>query len=140
MPKFTVRRQIAAPAEAVWAILADFGDVAWIPVAGEVQVEGTGPGMRRTIHGTGETPVIETLEWLRPEDKALAYEIENNPLPVGRFQAVATVSDSTGPSSAVTWDIDYELLGDDETARGGIELIYDAMAGWLEDAAARTTK
>lgn len=138
MATLTVRKHIAAPAEAVWAILADFANVGWIPVAGEVQIEGEGPGMRRIIHGGAGTPVIETLIWVEPEQNALSYEIANSPLPVSRFQAVVTVTRDDGGdlSSTATWDIDYEPIGDDAGARGGIELIYDTMAGWLADAAA----
>ena len=137
MATLTVSKHIAAPAEAVWAILADFADVGWIPGAGDVQVVGEGPGMRRTIRGSGATPVTETLIWVEPDRHALSYEIANSPLPVSRFQAVVTVatSNQNNAGSTATWDVEYEPIGDGANARGGIELIYDSMAGWLEHAA-----
>lgn len=137
MATLTVSKHIAAPAEAVWAILADFADVGWIPVADDVSVEGEGPGMRRIIHGSATTPVTETLIWVRPDQHALSYEIANSPLPVSRFRAVVTVTrgNRTDADSTATWDIEYEPIGDGASARGGIQLIYDAMASWLEQAA-----
>jgi hypothetical protein len=136
MPTITVSKQVVASPDTLWAILADFGNVDWIPGAGDVRVEGEGPGMRRTISGSGDVPIVETLLWINPEERALSYEISNNPLPVSRFVAVATVSgvDSTC-ESAVAWEIDYEPAGDDAAARGAIEAVYGLMAGWLEDAA-----
>ena len=133
----TVSKHIAAPAEAVWAILANFASVDWIPGAGEVHVQGEGPGMRRIIHGSAATPVIETLIWVKPDQNALSYEIANSPLPVSRFRAVVTVTKNGGADagSTATWDINYEPVGDNASARDGIELIYGTMAGWLEDAA-----
>ena len=89
--------------------------------------------MRRIIHGSGGTPVVETLIWIKPDQNALAYAIADSPLPVSRFQAVVTVTDNGGPEggSTATWDIDYEPVGDDASARGAIDLIYGTMAGWL---------
>lgn len=133
MPTMTVSRDIGADTEAVWALLADFGNVSWIPVAAEVQVAGDGPGMRRIIPGTGDQPAVEKLEWIDHERHALAYEIEQSPLPVSRFVAVVTVTD--GDATNVTWQIEFEPRGDDESVREGIERIYTAMAGWLDDAA-----
>lgn len=137
MATMTVSKHIAAPAEAVWAVLADFASVGWIPGAGDVQIEGEGPGMRRIIHGSGTTPVTETLIWVKPEQQALSYEIANSPLPVSKFRAVVTVKSGNriDAGSTATWDVEYEPIGDGESARGGIQLIYDSMAGWLEQAA-----
>jgi polyketide cyclase/dehydrase/lipid transport protein len=137
MATMTVSKHIAAPAEAVWAVLADFASVGWIPGAGDVQIEGEGPGMRRIIHGSGTIPVTETLIWVKPEQQALSYEIANSPLPVSRFRAVVTVTSGhrIDAGSTATWDVEYEPIGDGESARGGIQLIYDSMAGWLEQAA-----
>lgn len=136
MPTLTVSRTIGAPADVVWGILSDFADVSWIPVATDVQVAGEGPGMTRTIQGSAPTPVVERLDRIEPDRKTLAYEIENNPLPVSKFRAVATVSaDTQAPCATVTWEVDYEPDGEDAAARGGIESIYGAMAGWLEEAA-----
>jgi hypothetical protein len=138
MATMTVSKTMSASADEVWSILADFADVSWIPVAGEVTVEGEGPGMRRLIGGSGATPVAETLLWIKPEQKTLSYEIADNPLPVSRFVAVLTVTGTDGKGSTATWDIDYEPAGDDAEARGAIETVYGMMADWLADAASNT--
>ena len=137
MPSITVSKQITAPAEAVWALLADFADVTWIPGAAKVEVEGEGPGMSRKIYGAGDTPIVETLLWVEPEHRRLAYEIANNPMPVNRFEAVVSVTgpDDTGDGCHIGWDVDYEPAGEDASARESIELVYTMMADWLRDAA-----
>lgn len=135
MPTFTVTKRVAAPPDAVWAVLADFGNVDWIPGPSDVRVEGEGPGMRRFIAASTEKPVIETLIWIKPNERKLSYEIANNPMPVSRFVAVNTVLQSADAAeeSVVVWDIDYEPIGDDAAARGAMESVYGLMAGWLQD-------
>lgn len=136
MGTVTVEKKVAADAAAVWRVLADFGDVTWIPVAGDVRVEGDGPGMRRYISGGGDEPVVEKLVSIDPDQRSLTYEIEqSNPLPVVSYVSQAVVR---GDSDAiVTWTVTYEPIGSDEEIRQGIDLIYTVMAGWLQDAAAR---
>ncbi len=132
----SVRKRLEAPAGTVWAILADFGKVEWIPGVGEVEVDGDGPGMCRRIGGSGATPVVETLLWVKPESRSLAYEITDNPLPVRKFVAVATVSEAVedvSQRSTVAWEIDYEPDGDDTAAREAIDAVYGMMADWIDD-------
>ncbi|OBI85677.1 SRPBCC family protein [Mycobacterium asiaticum] len=136
MPTMSVRKRLEAPAGTVWAILADFGKVEWIPGVGEVEVDGDGPGMCRRIGGSGATPVVETLLWVKPESRSLAYEITDNPLPVRKFVAVATVSEAVedvSQRSTVAWEIDYEPDGDDTAAREAIDAVYGMMADWIDD-------
>jgi hypothetical protein len=137
MSTVTISKDIAAPAEAVWKLLADFADVSWIPVAGDVQIDGEGAGMSRTIGGSGGDPTVETLRWIDREAKRLAYEITNNPLPVSRFEAVVSVADSSAVEAGcrVEWDVYYVAAADVASARESIQLVYGMMAGWLEDAA-----
>ncbi|MEB4212134.1 SRPBCC family protein [Mycobacterium sp. 94-17] len=134
MPRFTVTRRLTASPEAVWAVLADFGNVGWIPGPGDVRVEGEGAGMRRFIAASSEKPVIETLIWIDPDRRALSYEIANNPMPVSRFVVVNTVHDTeSDEESSVDWDIDYSPIGNDAAAREAIEGVYGLMAGWVQD-------
>lgn len=129
----TVSKRIDASSDIIWALLADFADVSWIPVAGDVTVEGDGPGMTRRIGGSGAQPIVETLLWLRPDKRTLAYAIENNPLAPGRFEATVAV-DGDDPTIA-KWDIEYESGDDDAATREGIEVVYQMIADWLRDAA-----
>lgn len=140
MPQIAITREVDASAAEVWAVLADFADVSWIPVAGRVDIAGEGIGMSRSIHGSGEKPVVETLTRLDPERRELGYRIADNPLPVSRFEALVSVGRGPGSGSEVTWNVDYEPSGstdaDAHAARQAIEAVYGMMAGWLADAAA----
>lgn len=140
MPRIAITKEVDASAAAVWTLLADFADVSWIPVAGQVDVVGEGIGMSRSIHGSGERPVVETLTHLDPERREIGYRIVDNPLPVSRFEALVTVQSRPGPGSEVTWNVDYEPSGstdaDAQATRQAIEAVYGMMAGWLADAAA----
>ncbi|CAA0078947.1 Uncharacterised protein [Mycolicibacterium vanbaalenii] len=144
MPISVITKVVAAPADALWAILADFGDVSWIPIAGQVEVIGSGIGMRRCIHGSGPVPVVEKLTGLQPEKMTLSYTITDNPLPVSRFEATVTVNEEIGdderPSlSRIAWTVDFDPVGDSEAdaraARDAVEAVYEMMAGWLTEAA-----
>lgn len=139
MPQLTIAKDVPASASKLWSLLADFGDVSWIPVIQSVDVTGEGVGMSRAIHGTGDRPVVETLTRLDPVGMELGYSITDNPLPVNRFDAVVTVRPST-EGSTVTWHVDYDAAGptdaDARTARDAIDAVYGMMADWLADAAA----
>ncbi|MCV7257217.1 SRPBCC family protein [Mycobacterium shimoidei] len=139
MPTMTVSKDVAASADAVWRLLADFADVRWIPVINDVEVEGEGPGMSRRIRGsTDGEPTVETLLWVLPEQRQISYRITNNPLPVNRFEAVVSVIGSGAGGCRVEWEVDYEPSGDDTSARESIELVYGMMADWLAAATLTT--
>ncbi len=138
MPQLVITKHIDAMPTTVWAIVADFGDVDWIPVAASVEVEGEGIGMRRLIHGSGPVPVAETMTSLNPDRMELGYSITDNPLPVSRFDAVISVRPAGVGGTTVTWDVDYDPAGtaeaDQAAAHEAIEDVYGMMAGWLADA------
>jgi carbon monoxide dehydrogenase subunit G len=136
MPTLTVSKDVTASAEAVWTLLADFADVRWIPVISDVEVEGEGPGMSRKIRGSAEAdPTVETLLWIRPEQRQISYRIDGSPLPVNRFEAVVSVTESGVGGCRVAWTVDYEPSADDASARESIEAVYGMMADWLAAAA-----
>jgi hypothetical protein len=141
MADVVVERDVAAPADKVWAVLRDFGAVGWIPPAGKVGVEGDGPGMCRRIHGTGDgEPVVERLLSLDDDTRTLRYRIEeNNPLPVSSYVGTVTVADraagSDGPGGAtLRWAAEFAPTGDEDEARTVVELVVGALVGWLDEA------
>ncbi len=138
MPRIAITKDVDAHADDVWSLLADFFDLSWIPVAGRVEVDGSGIGMRRSIHGTGDKPVVETLTLLEPAEKRIGYTIADNPLPVSRFEALVTVRSSPS-GSTITWEVDYDPAGptdsDAQAAREAVESVYGLMAQWLADGA-----
>ena len=136
MASTTVRKEVAAPPDAVWALLADFGNVSWIPMAPEVVVEGSGPGMRRRIRAGEGAPVVERLVSIDAGERALRYSIdENNPLPVHRYEATVHVAPAGDGRTAIRWDVSFEPSRDEAESVGAIEAIYGMMAAWLETAA-----
>lgn len=165
MPRIAVVKGVDAPAGTVWELVSDFADVSWIPVIDDVDVDGEGLGMTRTIHGSGDQPILETLTHRDDEQMELGYSITNSPLPVTRFEALVTVRPAPdGTGSDITWDVDYDPQGSDPqasatqdsgpqdsgtqdggtqdsdeaaavAARESIEAVYGMMAGWLADAA-----
>ncbi len=135
MAETSVTRTIDRDAGAVWALLADFGDVGWIPVAENVVVEGEGVGMYRQIPMGDGDPVIETLVAIDHDARVLTYSLENSPFPVSSYLAVCTVSDAAD-GATVEWVVTFEPTGEEAEAAGGIQMIYDLMAGWIADATA----
>ena len=137
MSDVTVTHDVAASVETTWAVLRDFGDIGWIPVAGQVDVEGDGPGMTRTIHGSGDNdPVIEQLTGLDDGARTITYAIDGkSPLPVQDYTGTVTISD--GPDGAIIrWSATFEPVGDEAEATAVVELMLTTLAGWLGDAAA----
>jgi len=131
MADVVLERNLAAPADRLWAVLRDFGDVSWIPPAGKVDVDGDGPGMRRHIHGSGGDPVVERLLDLDDEARTLRYCIEgDSPLPVSSYVGTVTVTDER-----LRWAVTYEPVGDEAEAKTVVELMVGALAAWLEEAA-----
>lgn len=145
MPRIAVVKRVDAPAETVWELLRDFADVSWIPVIDGAEIDGQGLGMTRTIAGSGDRPILETLTHRDDERMELGYSIMHSPLPVNRFEALVTVGPAAGRTGAdITWEVDYDpQTGDPQTsteaaaaaARDAIEAVYGMMAGWLADAA-----
>ncbi|MED5810840.1 SRPBCC family protein [Mycolicibacterium sp. 050232] len=139
MPTIVITKHIDAPAVAVWALLADFGNVKWIPVAGRVDTDGQGVGMRRLIYGSGDSPAVETLTGMDADRMILSYRITNNPLPVSRFEAVVTLDGHTSTdTTTITWSVDYDPAQGTtaEAAHDTVESVYAMIAGWLGEAAA----
>lgn len=130
----TVEREVAATPEQVWAVLADFGNIAWIPPAGRVEVEGDGPGMVRRIHGSGDGPPVgERLVSRSDADRTIVYTIdENNPLPVASYRGTVSVEAAEG-GAKVIWRADYEPGADEAESAAIVELMLGALIGWLAD-------
>jgi len=139
MARIAIVEEVDAPAAAVWALLADFADVSWIPVAKRVEIAGEGIGMTRSIYGGGDVPAVETLTLLDHDERRLGYTIADIPLPASRFEALVSVT-TAETGAAVRFDVDYDPLGptdsDADAARQAVEAVYGMIAGWLADAAA----
>jgi hypothetical protein len=75
MIDLTVTRNINADIDEVWAVLAHFGDLSWVPGSHRVEAIGSGVGMTRRIHMPGMPPIDEKLLSLDNAAHTLSYEI-----------------------------------------------------------------
>lgn len=104
--KVTERIEINAPADKVWAAIANFQDMSWHPAVAKTDGEGgNSPGAKRrlTLKGGGE--IYETLTKHDAAGKRLSYEISQvdvKVLPVNNYSSTLSVEDAGG-KSAVEW-------------------------------------
>jgi hypothetical protein len=136
MDQHSVTVQVAGDADALWALLGDMANISWMPPTRRVDCDGVGPGMRRRIYGSTDTPVVE--RWIRidADRREIVYQLEeNNPLPADPYIVTATVENSDSGGSQVRWVVDFESDDRDKVIQG-IDIIYTMIAKWLEDAVA----
>jgi len=128
-----VTRTLDVPADALWKLVAAFGDTSWMPAGAQVTVHGSGPGMERRI-AAGEGKLIrERLEFADAASRTVVYTIPQNvPFPVKDYRATMRVrAKETG--SELDWSATFEPVGASEAdARKAIEGMYGVMIGWIE--------
>lgn len=132
MGEARVKRALDIPAETLWRLVADFGDMSWLPDGGvNVRVEGSGPGMARFID-MGDKAIKEQLESVDEDTRTLVYTIpENVPFPVIDYRATLHVGDAA-EGCEVDWSCSFEPVGgSDAEAAERIQDMYDTMIGWL---------
>jgi hypothetical protein len=133
MAKARVKQDLAAPADVVWKLVADFGNVAWFPGA-TAKLEGRGPGMVRIFAGpNGE--IRERLESLDDAKRTLTYTIPQGvPFPVENYRATMAVADAGKGRCTLEWTCTCDPKGvSDAEATGAIEGMYGMMIGWMRD-------
>ena len=134
-----VKEGIAASADAVWAILGDFGG---IKVGGAItafHMEGEGVGAVRTI-SMGGGQIVERLETYDPEGLTFSYAITNkdSPLPVSNYSSVVQITRDGADACTVEWTGTFEPRGVPEAQAeaivrgiytGGIKGARQALVG-----------
>ncbi len=134
MVEVSVSADFDVPEQRLWELVADFGNVDWIPgMAQNVRVEGSGPGMVRFIP-MGEKEVHEKLESLDESQHQIEYTIPKNiPFPVSDYRATMKV-DAAGAGSRLTWKCTCNPDGTSEAeAEQTVRGLYDMMIGWIRD-------
>ena len=132
MAETTVKAEIAVPAEKLWALVRDFGNVPWIPGGDEARVEGEGVGMIRILAGGA---VREQLESLDEANLRIGYTIlEGLPVPATDYHATMTVTSTGADGCELDWTCRYEPSGttaeDCDTQFRGL---YGLMIGWIKE-------
>lgn len=130
----TVSGEIEAPADRLWAIVADFGNVAWMKGVSRCEVKGAGPGMVRAIFVGDGPPLHEVLEFVDTPARRLGYTIpENVPMPVRDYHAEMAVVDLGGGRSRLDWTCHAEPEGADlATAKAAVEGMYGVLLSWVK--------
>jgi len=106
--QITIDKKLDVPAQMVWDLLADFGNVSWLAGISKVESEGDGVGMIRHIHIGDMPPVVERLDELDPESMRLDYSIVKGNLPVDNLRGSATVEPMAEDRCKITWHIDFK--------------------------------
>jgi carbon monoxide dehydrogenase subunit G len=147
MAEVSTSAVLAAPAEAVWRLLEDFGDIQrWWPTDGLVRIEqvateGQGVGMIRHIKNEGARhPVSERLDFLDAASRTIVLSI------IGARPPGITAYVAEGHVVAVDPShcrIDYRALiatapGREQQVRDAVLKTWALMFKGLELAATRT--
>ena len=135
MVEVQIEREYGFSAEDVWAVIADFGDVGWVPGIEQVEVEGEGIGMIRHLTVPVYPPLHEKLEAIDHEAKLLEYSIPAvEYIGVRDYVARAQVIDLSLGRCRVLWSCRAEPAGVSEAeAREKTRAFYEAMLGWIGD-------
>jgi len=136
MGKASVTQAMNTSADAVWAVVEDFGNTSWMPGGTQAKLEGAGPGMARVIQAGPDAVIRERLESVDAATRTLVYTIpEGVPFPVTGYRSTMQVRE-TPEGSDLTWSCEFEPDGATEAeAQGAIEQMYGVMVGWVRDAA-----
>lgn len=139
----TVRviRELAVPASAVWAVLADFGGfLDWATGgAGTIRIEGDGEGMVRHLSLPGVGEMAERLDRLDHQTRTQCYSLASGtPIGMGSYSATVVVSETAG-GCRLDWTGEFEPApgADAEMIRQGLEGSYNGMSQSLAAAAVR---
>ena len=78
-----VTRELDVPADALWKLVAAFGDTSWMPGGAQVTLVGSGPGMERRIAAGPGKVIRERLEFADAASRTLVYTIPDHQNPAG---------------------------------------------------------
>lgn len=136
MARALATAEIEVPVDALYALLADFGDVGWMKGVTKVEVQGEGPGMTRFIYAGGPEAVVEVLESLDPDARRVGYTItKNNPLPVADYHATCTAVELGPARCRLEWACDFMPQGAEEPAAvAAVQGMYGVLISWVKEA------
>lgn len=133
MAEVVAKGDFTIPAEKLWEVVRDFGNVSWIPGIAECKLEGEGPGMFRVLTAGDGPPVRERLESVDDATLTLVYTIpEGIPFPVQNYHSTMKITPA-GNGCQLEWTCRFEPDGvSDDEARAIVEGMYGTMMGWLK--------
>jgi hypothetical protein len=129
-------RDLAFPAERVWAVLEDFGNMEWAMGPPRVEVIGSGEGMTRRILMEGMEPIDEVLEFMDSANKTYCYTIPRGlPLPLEDYRSTARVEVNPAGNARVHWSCQCTPTDKSMTeaeAEALMQATYNALLDSLE--------
>ncbi|MBQ0795326.1 SRPBCC family protein [Zhongshania sp.] len=128
-------RELDIPAERVWALLEDFGDISWAPGIDKIELIGSGIGMTRRLHIKGIDPIDEVLTAQDASTMSFAYDIPRGvPMPVTNYSANAKVTALDDGRCQIDWYGRAEPQGvSDSDAVAMINGAYEMLLQWIAD-------
>jgi carbon monoxide dehydrogenase subunit G len=144
MAQLEASAEIGAAAEAVWALLSDFGAIQrWWPRGGTVEIErveneGEGVGMIRHIYNKGAAQCVsERLELLDPASKSLTLSIVGTrPGGITAYIATSTVYATGVASCRIEHRAQVTTVpGREQAVERFLRQAYDQMFRGLEQGA-----
>ncbi len=139
MVEVCVERELDVEADKVWAILANFSDISWIPGLEKVELEGEGVGMIRHVTAPGMPVLHERMDAIDHETMTLDYSVPAvEYLRVKDYRARARVVGLDGGRCQLIWSCECEPDGVTQAqATSNTEAFYQMVMGWVGDAAAK---
>jgi hypothetical protein len=112
MADYSTSGDFEMSADALWAVVRDFGEVGWLPGRPTCSVEGEGPGMIRTIDASPIPTVREQLDRIDDDSRTIFYHIiEGIPMPITDYSARMQVEDAGDGRSRLIWSSQWEPDG-----------------------------
>lgn len=123
---------VSAPADKVWKVVGNFGDMSYFSAAVKstdiVKGRNNQPGAQRRITLNDGGTVLETLTARRERSYRLSYRMDESPLPVSNYRSTISVM-SSGQESKVTWRGQFNSKAG---AEDGEQVAVKAIAGLYE--------
>ncbi len=126
MANVSMTTTINASSEAVWKTISDFNGLPkFVAAVTKSTMEGSGVGALRTLTLPDGAQIIEKLESLDEQAKALSYSIVSGPLPVEGYVSTMKVKELAENLCELEWSSVFEPKGVQENeAKETIEGIY----------------
>ncbi|MBT4520183.1 MAG: SRPBCC family protein [Halieaceae bacterium] len=133
MVKVSIEREFDSPAKALWAMLANFGDISWIPGIDRVELEGSGVGMIRHVTTTGLPTLAERMDAIDHRQMSLDYSVPSVAyMQVKNYTARAQVFELPDNRCRLHWSCQCEADGIDEAqATANTNEFYKMIMLWV---------
>jgi hypothetical protein len=135
MVSVSIEREFDVNAKRLWAILADFADISWIPALEKVELEGEGVGMIRHVTAPGLPQLHERMDAIDHEKMILDYSVpEVAYIAAKNYTARAQVFELEGDRCRLHWSCRAEADGaTEEESTERTKGFYEMIMIWIGD-------